>query len=170
MRLRSYCTKLKLECLACEKDVCGSAFTSCERCPRFMNLFWFTSLLEPLRKPSHYFNFLHNYISGHVVRVSKGFSIASGNYKHCENYKPVSVGAYKAWTTMLKKGLLEAGIDDRLWNSQLGFRKNVAQMMPDSWQKDALKRRRRHGAKCICWHWIGRRPSIAWALQVCWKR
>ncbi len=45
----------------------------------------------------------------------------------CENYRPICVLsiAYKILASMLKQRLLDAGVEERLWQTQFGLRKEV---------------------------------------------
>ena len=55
-----------------------------------------------------------------VVLISK-----MNDHALCDNYRPISIFAivYNIFTLMVKKRLLQSGLDKRLWRSQLGFRK-----------------------------------------------
>ena len=47
-----------------------------------------------------------------------------GDPSDCQNYRPICLvaTAYKVYAILLKQRLLEAGLDERLWQSQFGFR------------------------------------------------
>jgi len=51
-----------------------------------------------------------------------------GDPASCDNYRPICMTtvAYKIYTTMLKQRLLKAGVEDRIWHSQFGFRRDCS--------------------------------------------
>jgi len=59
-----------------------------------------------------------------LARVAMVFK--KGDPALCENYRPICVLpiAYKILASMLKQRLLDAGVEERLWKTQFGFRKH----------------------------------------------
>ena len=93
-----------------------------------------------------------------VARVAMIFE--KGDPALSENYRPVCLTsvAYRIYASLLKQRLLDAGLDDRLWKSQYGFRRGRS-------TEDAIYIARRH-IELAC----ARRQGKVSLLALDWRR